>query len=354
MKVYVAKNILGVFALDEKGRLIDYKTFPKQPREILERLEARGKEEEKLLRDLDRYEVVEGDRILRANLQRVLPEIGVSKKEYYSLLREVSLISAKGNMGISRDNMIVQAVEALEDNEEALNLLSERIREWYSLHFPELNSRIESHERFVKLVLTHGSREEFEGELGEIARDSIGGELRPEDLVMISSFAKQVHDLYKFRRELEDYIAREMEKAAPNLSGLIGPTLAAKLISLAKGLDNLARMPGSRVQVLGAEKALFRHVKQRAAPPKHGAIFQHPLIKASPWWQRGKIARSLASKISIAARVDAFSGGYVADGLKEELEKRVKEVRRKYSKEPKRMKIIRYKPEKRRGRKRRR
>ncbi|MBI5253192.1 MAG: C/D box methylation guide ribonucleoprotein complex aNOP56 subunit, partial [Euryarchaeota archaeon] len=167
---------------------------------------------------------------------------------------------------------------------------------------------------------------------------------------IISDFAGQAYDLYEFRERLEEYIASAVEETAPNTAGLAGATLAARLLSLAGGIQNLARMPGSRIQVLGAEKALFRHIKSHALPPKHGVIFQHPLIKTAPWWHRGKVARSLASKIAIAARVDAFAGESIGEKLKEGLLKRVEEIKRKYPTEPKKMRIIRYKPEKRRKR----
>jgi nucleolar protein 56 len=100
------------------------------------------------------------------------------------------------------------------------------------------------------------------------------------------------------------------------------------------------------VQVLGAKKAMFKHMKQKADPPKHGIIFQHPSIKTAPWWQRGKIARSFSGKAAIAAKADAFSDKYIADGLKRDFKKRLKEIKEQYPGEPKKMRIIRYKPEK--------
>jgi nucleolar protein 56 len=125
-----------------------------------------------------------------------------------------------------------------------------------------------------------------------------------------------------------------MKEIAPNLSHLIGPILAAKLIALAGGLERLARLPSSTVQMLGAEKAFFRHVTEGQDLPKHGVIFQHPLLHASPFWQRGKIARAMAAKIAIAAKSDAFGDNFIAENLKNALDKRVESIRRIYKDQP--------------------
>ena len=143
-----------------------------------------------------------------------------------------------------------------------------------------------------------------------------------------------------------------MLEVAPNIRGLVGPLLGARLISLAGGLSRLARLPASTIQVLGAEKALFRALRTGGRPPKHGVIFQYPAIHRSPRWQRGKIARALAAKLAIAARIDAFTGEYKADELKEELEKRIEEIKTLYAKPPKRPRPISKKPS--RGKKRKR
>jgi nucleolar protein 56 len=125
-----------------------------------------------------------------------------------------------------------------------------------------------------------------------------------------------------------------MDEVAPNMKALVGSLLGARLIALTGGLINLAKMPASTVQVLGAEKALFRSLKTGARPPKHGIIFQHTLIHEGKRWQRGKIARALAGKLAIAARSDAFSGNYIGDGLKASFERRIKEIQEKYEEAP--------------------
>ncbi|MEM3586194.1 MAG: hypothetical protein QXO71_02635, partial [Candidatus Jordarchaeaceae archaeon] len=121
---------------------------------------------------------------------------------------------------------------------------------------------------------------------------------------------------------------------APNVNGIIGPLLGARLISLAGGINELARLPSSITQILGAEKALFRSKKTGAPPPKHGVIFRHAEINTAPWWQRGKIARVYAGKLAIAARIDAFSGEYVAEELKKDIARRIAQIKEKYPKPP--------------------
>ncbi|HDJ25954.1 MAG TPA: C/D box methylation guide ribonucleoprotein complex aNOP56 subunit, partial [Candidatus Bathyarchaeota archaeon] len=157
-------------------------------------------------------------------------------------------------------------------------------------------------------------------------------------------------ELYSMRRSLERYIDAVMEEIAPNLKAVAGALLGARLISLAGGLEKLAKMPSSTVQVLGAEKALFRALRTGGKPPKHGVIFQHYYVKGSKRWQRGKIARALAGKISMAARIDAFSGRYIGDQLKAELDRRVEEIKEKYPSPPR--KAARPKKARRRVRKR--
>lgn len=251
-----------------------------------------------------------------------------------------------------RDMAVIQAVRAVDDVDKTLNLFSGRMREWYGLHFPELDKLLESHERYARFVLEVGDRsslnmdklkrlgfdEEKASIIMEKGMSSSGGEISREDLTVLQDFCERILELHVLRERLEKYVEETMEAVAPNLSGLIGATISARLISLAGGLENLAKMPASTIQVLGAEKALFRAIKTGSRPPKHGVIFQHTAVHQSPRWQRGKIARALAGKLAIAARLDAFAGEYMGEELKKGLEKRIDEVKAKYSKPPERRK----------------
>ncbi|XRO74833.1 hypothetical protein ACO3TA_05435 [Methanocaldococcus sp. 28A] len=249
-----------------------------------------------------------------------------------------------------KDKIIIQVAEAISDLDKTLNLLSERLREWYSLYFPELDHLVNKHEVYANLVTNLKKRENFTksqlkkilpsqlaGKIAEAAKNSMGGELEDYDLNAIVKFAEEICHLYEKRKELYNYLEKLMNEEAPNITKLAGVSLGAKLIDLAGGLEKLSKKPASTIQVLGAEKALFAHLRTGAEPPKHGIIYNHPLIQGSPHWQRGKIARALACKLAIAARAD-YAGDYIADELLEKLNKRVEEIKRKYPKPKKKKK----------------
>jgi nucleolar protein 56 len=162
----------------------------------------------------------------------------------------------------------------------------------------------------------------------------MGADLSDVDLQQIQRVCKQTLDLYDLRQALQDYADSTVDEVAPNLQALVGSMLTARLISLAGGLTNLAKMPASTIQVLGAEKALFRALKTGTRPPKHGIIFQDTLVHEAKKWQRGKLSRALAGKLAIAARTDAFSSRYIGDSLKADLKKRAEEIKRKFQEPP--------------------
>ena len=248
----------------------------------------------------------------------------------------------------NRDLLAAQSIQTVDDLDKSLNVLISRIREWYGLHFPELDRLIEKHETFARLIVNLGNRKNFieknleeEGlpknkskTLSEVALLSMGADISDEDLSKIQTLSNKILELYDLRKSLEVYVDLMMDKIAPNTKAIGGSLLGARLIALAGGLINLAKLPASTIQVLGAEKALFRSLKTKARPPKHGIIFQHPSIHDAKRWQRGKIARALAGKLSIAARIDAFRGKYAANGLISDLEKRLDEIKERYNEAP--------------------
>jgi nucleolar protein 56 len=290
---------------------------------------------------------------LRAKMPATMAKLmGVQEQEFYNLLHQMTIELARSKLkevAEKRDLFVAQAIRALDDVNKTINLFASRVREWYGLHFPELDELAEDHEDYLKIVSKIGYRSSIteealreigiKGELASkivsAAANSMGAELAEFDLEAIRLISDMGLQLYSVRRSLEKYIDEAMYEVAPNIRALVGSLLGARLISLAGGLDKLARLPASTIQVLGAEKALFRALKYGAKPPKHGVIFQHPLIHRSPKWQRGKIARALAAKLAIAARIDAFTGEYRADELREDLEKRVEEIRTLYPTPPK-------------------
>jgi nucleolar protein 56 len=257
------------------------------------------------------------------------------EEDYDVLLREVSIKAAKRQISMTDtdDKRIVQAVEAMDDIDKAANELSERLMEWYGTYFPELELTAESMARFV---LRFGSRENVpEGhDMFAKASSSMGAELSLVEEDLLRNFAASLCGIYDTRKHLEQYIMSNMGAVAPNLTNIAGAPLGARLISLAGGLDKLAAFPSSTVQVIGASNALFKHLRSRAPSPKHGVIFNHPLIKGSPWWQRGKIARALAAKISLAVRMDVY-GGKHDPSIKEKLERKVESIKKANPEAPK-------------------
>ena len=242
------------------------------------------------------------------------------------------------------DLQIIEGINSLDELDKAINILMARINEWYGLHFPELENLVkDSNEyfKFVSLGLNRSSITEkdlvsfsfSEKKLDAIfsaAQDSKGGEINSKDLSIISILSENVINLVKVRDKMLNYISDLMNNIAPNLSAIAGPTIGARLIAKSGGLMKLAKLPSSTIQVLGAEKALFRSLKSGSRPPKHGIIFQHDKVHSSPKWQRGKIARSLASKIAIAARIDVFRGSKEID-IEHSLDERYREIQEKYA-----------------------
>ena len=339
MPVYAARNVLGVLLFSEEGELLAFVPFPEE--EAAEKVSSSELTEEELkLKEKFqnvRFEPFDefpgrGGEFLRSRLEAILQQVGVSRGEYLRRLRSVAFEIARRKLKRSlerRDLLIKQAVLALEELDEALNVLYARLKEWYLIHFPEVE---EEGERLAELVHRHGRRENFP----QYSKPSAGAELTGRDIEMLRSYAGELLRLSRLRSELQEYLQELMEELAPNITHLVGATVGAKLIALAGGLAKLASMPGSRIQVLGAEKALFRHLRGRGRPPKHGVIFQFPAVKAAPKWQRGKIARALAAKLAIAARIDAFGGEFIGEELKRKLEERLNEIRKMRPKQKKR------------------
>ena len=179
----------------------------------------------------------------------------------------------------------------------------------------------------------------------EAAENSLGAEISSFDMNPISQLASFGVEILNIKESLEQYIDESMKEVAPNLQFLVGSLLGARLISLAGSLENLAKRSSGTIQVLGAEKALFRHLRSGEDPPKHGVIFQSPYIHSAKKHQRGKIARALSGKLSIASRVDFFSGEFIAPSLGNDLDKRIKEIQESFP-EPSERQITRKKEKK--------
>ena len=168
--------------------------------------------------------------------------------------------------------------------------------------------------------------------LSLVKEKSRGGDITEKNLSIVQTLAKQILDLFELRKTIEEHIEEKMKEEAPNISAVLGTAVGARILAHAGSLKRLASIPASTIQVLGAEKALFRSLKTGSNPPKHGILFQHASVHAAPKWQRGKIARAVAGKAAIAARVDVYKGG-LNQTLLEKLNIRMQEIETKY-KEP--------------------
>ncbi|CAL5212407.1 unnamed protein product [Lathyrus oleraceus] len=220
------------------------------------------------------------------------------------------------------DTMIVQAIGLLDDLDKELNTYAMRVREWYGWHFPELTKIILDNIQYAKAVKLMGDRinaakldfseilsEEVEAEVKEASVISMGTEIGDLDLENIRELCDQVLSLSEYRAQLYDYLKSRMNTIAPNLTAMVGELVGARLIAHGGSLLNLAKQPGSTVQILGAEKALFRALKTKHATPKYGLIYHASLIgQAAPKF-KGKISRSLAAKTALAIRCDALGDG---------------------------------------------
>jgi nucleolar protein 56 len=387
VKAYILITPVGIFALNEEGEIISEELLKFKIKDLLNNIDkfAPGKvpkEIETIIKDLENAEYdtfIFEDALLANQVQKrhkiktevespcnlindfkeKLPKYAVELKlarnedEFNNMMHELSMRIARASVSeavAKRDIYAVQAIRTIDDLDKTANLFAGRVREWYGLHFPELDKLIDSHEIYAKLVLNLGSRKNYteknlkkEGiskdkakakRIAEFAKKSMGAEVNKDDLQRIAIFAKDVLNLLKLRKNLEEYIDEVMEEVAPNMSALVGPVLSARLISLAGGLENLAKRSASTLQILGAEKALFRSLKTGSRPPKHGIIFQHALVNQAPRWQRGKVARVVSGKLAIASRIDAFGGDFLGVRLKEEINQKVDEIKKKYKTPP--------------------
>lgn len=244
--------------------------------------------------------------VLQPDLRRIALIHGhlANDNEYNSRLRDVALRLVHRQLLelTTAEQDLLQAMEALDDISQGVNMLDERLYEWSRLHRQEI---------------VHGK------ELAE-------GLCEDENM---GTLAKAIQGLREARKIMEMEVVTSAEDLAPNLSSLAGPVLAARLISRAGSLRRLAGMPSSRIQIMGAEKSLFKHLKGHAPSPKHGIIYRHPAVIGSPKRLRGKVSRALAGKLAIAARLDYYGAGRSMD-LQSSLDIRLEDIKRRGRNKP--------------------
>jgi len=287
-------------------------------------------------------EILRGIRLHFAKLVKGMSAEGSSKAQL-GLGHAYSRCKVKFNVHKS-DNMIIQSIALLDQLDKDVNTFSMRIREWYSYHFPELVKIVPDNYTFAKCVKVIKNRKELTDEaitkLEEVVMDSakakaivdasktsMGMDISQVDLMNIDMFANRVVGLAEYRKELAKYLQDKMGNVAPNLATLIGDVVGARLISHAGSLTNLAKYPASTVQILGAEKALFRALKKKGNTPKYGLIFHSSFIGRAAAKNKGRISRFLANKCTIASRIDCFAeqpSTVFGSKMKEQVEDRLK------------------------------
>jgi len=291
--MYLVTRWFGTFLCDENG-IKSKILFPKDPEEIAKRLSKIDKQE--ILTEEKKITKGTDVTVNEKRLQKIgdynqndsfFKKMSIEPKGFdftQDLIHKASIILAEKKVEEklkSEDLQVIQMVNALDDLIQTSNLLSERMDCWSVIPTPEKKIK-----PFENLLFT-------------------------------------VNDEIK---RLEIQIECDVRKIAPNISEIVGSLISARLMSLAGGMERLACMPASTIQLLGAEKALFRFKKEGGKPPKHGVIFQHPLINRAPRRNRGKIARILAAKIAIAAKADVFTKRNISNDLKDDMKQRIRGI----------------------------
>src|SRR3989344_2997565 len=239
---YIFSNILGTFILDEKNTIVDYIMF-----KTLQEYKHKETTEAKL-QSKHHAQSLPKERLLQALLL-------FKDAKYYQDFYQKNLELTKAGLknAVNEDNLIMQAIANINELDKISNTMYKRLREWYSLYYPELSEEIEDHEKYVELVL--GQKRD---------QETFGADLDLPDVEEMKLLAQRIISLYELRKEHELYIQKIMKEYCPNLLELAGTTIAARLIELGRALKHLALLPASTIQLLGAEKALFRHLKTNA------------------------------------------------------------------------------------------
>jgi nucleolar protein 58 len=265
-------------------------------------------------------EVPEIFRLIRSNIPALVP--GLDEATLRTLELGVAHGMATQTLKFSPskiDSMIVHSVHLLEELDKEVNNYGMRVREWYGWHFPELRTITSDNLLFAQIVLAIGRKEgcltakldhllnppQIE-EIQRNAKRSVGTEISDDDLACIQSLAGQVVELLEFRNQIFEYIRQRMKAIAPNLTELVGETVGARLIAHAGSLNQLAKAAASTIQVFGAEKALFRALKEEKKTPKYGILYHAQIVSHADQKLKGPLSRSLAAKAALSSRTDAF------------------------------------------------
>ena len=355
MKVFMATNLLGTFAFDSDGNLLEHTFFKKDPEfiaekltrvkngeiieeelDVIKKLRKRGVKElvwnkDTQIKGVDMVCLYKKDNLAEETLSFSYRKFALqfnwatSQADINEILTKVNVLLTKTQLKIAKkDKILMQAVAVLDELDKDLNIFTEHIREWYGLYFPESIKQFDSNERFIAFIAENASKEDIKDDkMAALAKSSAGMPFGEDDLKEVQEFAKITEELYTRKNRLSKYIEASAKVIIPNISAIAGPILGSKLLVLAGGMDKISSMASSTIQLLGAEKALFRHLKGQGKAPKYGVLFAHPEIQNAPKHLKGKFARLIAAKISIAARIDKFSKEDRSEELKKQLDEQI-------------------------------
>ncbi|MCL5430144.1 MAG: NOP58 family protein [Candidatus Marsarchaeota archaeon] len=255
-------------------------------------------------------------------------------------LRKKMLESAKQGIKeayTSEEYALIQAINAYNETSKSYNLMFERLTEWYGIYFPELQisnpktladltlatANEIDHDTIRKLINDDKSAEDFYKK----AKSTIGRKMNEDEKSAVMGFAKTSNEMQSNLQSLEKYIKIASNRLLPNTTFLTDEKIAAELLSKAHSLEKMATMPASTIQLLGAEKSLFKHIKFGSKPPKYGVLFKMPEISSAPKEIRGRIARVYATKICIAVKADYFTKNFIAKDLKKDMDDTIKNIK---------------------------
>ncbi|MFN3527933.1 MAG: hypothetical protein ACK4YO_02400 [Candidatus Altarchaeaceae archaeon] len=347
--IQIQTNILGTFAI-KNGKVIEKILFDENlnEREIAKKIilsrnnlideeisliNKINSDEFKVL-NKEKFEKIKDKKFYKLEISEVLPihkiaeQVGIYNIE--EKVYKINLEIVKEEMrNLGKENLAIQYIRQIDEIDKTINLMNELLREIYGYHFPELEDIVEDNLIFAKIV-SYGSRNEIlknidnmdlqenlKNEIKFKCENSFGTDFDEKDLNGIKEYAKEILNLYNTRKILDENLKILMNEIMPNVTYLLGHLIAARLLSYAGSLKRLSELPSSTIQLLGAEKALFKFLRNRKNPPKYGVIFNVPEIRNAKK-KAGRIARHLAAKISIASKVDYFKGNFIGDKLKEE------------------------------------
>ena len=310
MAKLIFSNVIGSFVFNENCKLVDGLLF-----KDIEQYNNKEEYEEKLIQKHNDIVRPKSDELFNILLF-------FKNKKYFSQFcnKNIELTRDAIRKSVGNDSLIIQTINSIEEIDKSINLLAKRLREWYSLYNPEISYNVDDHEKFV-LTIIKKTKNQLLKDLNIDENDSMGANLKEKDVSAILLLSTQLNNSYKLKNHYENYLKELEEDTCPNFATVGGVTIAAKLISHAGSLKRLVEMPASTIQILGAEKALFRHMrnKRRNLPPKFGIIHEHQLIQKSKNDMHGKAARALSDKLSIAVKIDYFKGKFIGDKLKKGL-----------------------------------